>query len=576
MTELSDPKRNLIKLLILTACCAVIFMGALGALPLTDRDEGEYAAAAAEMVRTGDYLSPRLNDRYYFEKPILIFWLVAGSYLIFGHNEFAVRLPSAVAAVLLVLLVFIWAKREFGERAGLWSAACLTLCLGTLIIGRMALTDMPLTLLTTAALFAYFRAMHPASRPGRWWFRLAFLFMGLAFLTKGPVALAVCLGVAGAHVLLNRRLVQTLKKTPWLSGLALFAVVALPWYIAAWLIHGQPFITHFFLEQNLYRLTRSLLGLGPGLLLYLPVILIAFFPWIGLAVPAATTALTRTPRSDRVRDPAADLVFFAGIWVVVVFVVFSFAQTKLPSYIYPLFPALALLSGRAVARLQEGSVSIGSRLVSLSITVLVGLLLAGVIGALPWLFPSLIRKLKFNYDAFEYAFGGRPPDLIWVCLAAAAGLAVMTLSFALVMRRPRGRKGWVWLAAITGLGLGLVVGPLQATLLNYLQQPARQMALTVRNRAHKRDVVLTYALWKPTLFFYLDRKGPVDRIRYGGNPDERARNRKILADRLAGPDRVWVITRRRLEDDLKGIPHFKTVRRAGGYLLGVNRRFSQR
>lgn len=557
---------------LLALWCLVLFFTGLWATPLTDRDEGEYGASVAEMVRTGDYLTPRLNGRHYFEKPILAFWLIAASYQIFGHNELAVRLPSALCAVLLVLMTFMFVSRKAGERVGLWAAVCLTLCLGSLMIGRTVLTDMPLTLFTTASLFAFFEAVHrPDRQSSRRWFVLAFVALGLAFLTKGPVALAVCLGAAGVYLLANRSLIPTLKRVPWLWGLLAFALVAGPWYVTSLMVHGEKFWRGFFIGQNVARLTSSVLGMGASFLLYLPVMVVFFFPWIGLAVPGLAAGLRPGRRDIRLRDPDQDLDFMCAWWVIVVLAVFSLAQTKLPNYIFPLFPALAVLAGRTIVRLQDGATGPWTKLVAGLLVVPLGLLLSAMLGAMPRLLPRLAARAKPRFDSSEYAFLARElPDMNWIWLALAFVLVVAVVLFGLAL--VRARKQWTWPATAMAVLVffALVFGPLQVIMLNYLQAPAKRTALLVKRLARPGDQVATYALWKPTLFFYLDRPQPTERIQLGDKRWKWLTGRRRLETIMTGRARVWVITRARLEPELSATTNFHRVTRQGGYLVFSN------
>ncbi len=569
--------QSLFRRLVVLGCLAVFFIG-LGATPLTDRDEGEYASAVAEMVRTGNYLSPTLNGRHYFEKPILTFWLIAASYRLFGHNEFAVRLPSALCAALLILLVYLFAARVDGGRVALWAAVCLTLCLGTLMIGRTVLTDMPLALFTTGALFAFFRAVRePVSKRAGPWYLLAGAALGLAFLTKGPVALAICVGPALIFVVADRIVQKTLRQWPWLLlGLIVFLVIAAPWYVAMLAVYGAKFWHGFFLAQNVSRLTSSVLGMGASFLLYLPVVLIFFFPWIGLAGPGLAWALRPGGKEARREDPRRDLDFLCAWWVIVVLVAFSVAQTKLPSYIFPLFPALAILAGRTLVRLQEGMAGRWTRIWAGLIVLPVGLILVVLLTVLPRALPRLAAGAKLRFDSSEYAFlASNLPDLTWIWLVMAGLLAVALVLFVRGLIRPRGRWSWPALAAAVGVFFIVLFGPLQGALLGYLQTPAVRAARLVKTMAGPTDLVATYALWKPTLFFYLDRPEAVERIQFGDKRWKWLAGRGRLERIMTGHRRVWVITRARLEPELSAATNFHRVARLGGYLVFSNRPVSR-
>src|SRR3989454_4937883 len=144
---------------LLLVLCALLFFLGLGTLGLTDRDEGSNAEAAREMVESGDWLTPTLNGTPRFAKPILIYWLIACSYLVFGVSEFTARLPSALFGTLFVLMQYAFATRLLGPTVGFRAALMLLLNFEVLAIGRMVLTDMVLVFFTTLSIFSFFLAM---------------------------------------------------------------------------------------------------------------------------------------------------------------------------------------------------------------------------------------------------------------------------------------------------------------------------------------------------------------------------------------------------------------------------------
>src|SRR5437870_10416474 len=166
----ASPSRAHLALLLVI--CALVFFLGLGALGLTDRDEGSNAEAAREMVESGDWLTPMLNGTPRFAKPILIYWLIACSYLVFGVSEFTARLPSALFGTLLVLMQYAFATRLLGPTVGFRAALMLLLNFEVLAIGRMVLTDMVLVFFTTLSIFSFFLASSSStvdSRVKRWY-----------------------------------------------------------------------------------------------------------------------------------------------------------------------------------------------------------------------------------------------------------------------------------------------------------------------------------------------------------------------------------------------------------------------
>ena len=270
----------------------------LGDTPLSDRDEGEYGASVAAMYRSGDFVIPTLNGQYYLEKPIMVFWAIAGAWELVGHNELGARLPSAVSAFLLICLTWAFAyaiTRDWLQ--SVLAAACLAFTPLFVLLARACLTDMMLTLWTTGALYCFFLGSEAEKGPHRKWFRLGWLFFGLAFLTKGPVGPAVVLPSALLYAVWQRRLWSTLARAEILFGVLLFLVVNLPWYGLAFYELRHDFWQAFFMSQNVRRFSEVLLGHGGGFLYYLPVVLLGCFPFVGSGAGVMVKALARTPLS---------------------------------------------------------------------------------------------------------------------------------------------------------------------------------------------------------------------------------------------------------------------------------------
>src|SRR3989454_306254 len=227
------------RLALLLALCALLFFLGLGTLGLTDRDEGSNAEAAREMVASGDWITPTLNGALRFAKPILIYWLISGSYLAFGVSEFTARLPSALFGTLLVLMQYAFATRMFGPTVGLRAALMLLLNFEVLALGRMVLTDMVLVFFTTLSIFCFFLAASPPAGEGRGkrWYWGFYIGMALATLTKGPVGVLVPLLAVIPYLLLTGRWRAVARECRLLPGTAVFifftlSSTRLPHYIA--------------------------------------------------------------------------------------------------------------------------------------------------------------------------------------------------------------------------------------------------------------------------------------------------------------------------------------------------------
>ncbi len=542
---------------------AVVFFACLGSTALSDRDEGEYAASVAEMRRSGDYLVPRLNGRLYLEKPILIFWAVAASQYLFGQNEFAARLPSALSAWLLGLLLLLGVRRAGGRRWwGVLSAAAFCFSPLVVLVGRAVLTDMLLTLFTTASLLSFFIASQGDDREDRRWYLAAWTCLGLGFLAKGPVALAVVLPPAAIYSALCGRLVHNLKRSrPHWGGLV-FLAINLPWYGWAFYRLGEVFWQGFFVSQNLVRFSQVLLGHGGSVLYYLPVLLLGMFPFSALAWPPLLTALFKESRGARQASPEQRLRLFAAVSATWTVVVFSLAATKQINYVLPAMPFLAILAADLWHRLLgagQGALP-GRRGFAVSLVVLAALW-AAALALAPWglahYWDQVVASIRF--DSSEYALAAAPPDLgLWPWLAA--GAAVLAAGAWLLAGRVRAGAAVAGGCLAAALFASITMGGLLGRVSDQVQAPAVEMARQVRTAFQGRRVImLSYGLWKPSLLFYLDRSLYTYWVR---DPFPRGlflRHRPVV-----------VFSRVRLADRLQDQPGFVELKRAGGYLLGGN------
>jgi 4-amino-4-deoxy-L-arabinose transferase-like glycosyltransferase len=279
-------------LALLLALCAPLFFLGLGTLGLTDRDEGSNAEAAREMVESGDWITPTLNGAPRFAKPILIYWLISGSYLAFGVSEFTARLPSALFGTLLVLMQYAFATRMFGSTVGLRAALMLLLNIEVLAIGRMVLTDMVLVFFTTLSIFSFFLAMQGEGRAKRWYWGF-YIGMAMATLTKGPVGVLVPLLAVIPYLLFTRRWREIARECRLLPGTAVFLLIAAPWYAAMFLLHGAGY-AESARGDTFTRFFSVIGGHGGTILFYIPILFLGFFPWSGFLPAALVQALRGT------------------------------------------------------------------------------------------------------------------------------------------------------------------------------------------------------------------------------------------------------------------------------------------
>jgi 4-amino-4-deoxy-L-arabinose transferase-like glycosyltransferase len=324
--------------LLTVACLAAVLLFPKLSYPLVEPDEGRYAEIGREMLHSGDWIVPKLNDRTYADKPPLLYWLVALSLRFFGTHTWAARLVPAGAAFLTVLATFCLGSRTLGVRAGFLGAVALALMPGFVQSGRFLLTDGILTLFETVCLWTAYEACRGSRVRWSWWITSA-ACCALGVLTKGPVAPVTVAVPLVAFFWLNKNSARP-RLLHWAVFAGLTCALAAPWYIAM-IVRAPDFAWQFFIEHHLLRFFGPEYHEEP-IWFYVPVVMVACLPWSLLLIPLAQFLLNRAPDLGSLRPGALGfLVLWAG-WCLLFF---SLSRGKLPTYILPALPAIGLLLG---------------------------------------------------------------------------------------------------------------------------------------------------------------------------------------------------------------------------------------
>jgi 4-amino-4-deoxy-L-arabinose transferase-like glycosyltransferase len=317
----------------------LIWFGSLDYRHLVKPDEGRYAEISREMANTGDWITPRLNGIKYFEKPPLQYWITALAYQAFGVNEWTARLWTAVSGFLGIFVIGFAGSRLFGSQAGQLGALFLASNLYYVALGHINTLDMGLTFFLTVSLAAFLLAQKepPGAARERKWMLIAWGAAACAVLSKGLIGVVIPAATLVIYSLLNRDI------TPWrrlhvLPGLALFLVIAAPWFIAVTL-RNPEFPNFFFIHEHFQRYTSNVHRREEAPWYFLAILVIGLIPWIPLALHGAAKAwhMPATKEFSAQR--------FLVVWCGFVLLFFSVSGSKLPAYLLPLFPALALLLG---------------------------------------------------------------------------------------------------------------------------------------------------------------------------------------------------------------------------------------
>lgn len=327
----------------LLVALVALWFGKLADRQLAQPDEGRYAEIPREMVATGDWITPRINGIKYLEKPPLQYWGTAVAYELFGVSEWSARLWMALTGLAAVAFTWFAGRRLLGADAGLYGALALFASPYFVILSGVNTLDMGVASFLSIAVLAYLLSRQATARASeRNWMLVAWAAMALAVLSKGLIGIVLPLGALVAYTVWHRQL-AAVRRLYWLPGLATFLAIVAPWFVLA--ARANPeFLEFFFIHEHLQRFTRPDHGKPGPVWYFIPILLLAAAPWLVAVFRGLLRAWRAAPQGDAV-SPHRFLLF----WCIVVVGFFSISKSKLPPYILPMIPALALLAGDAIA-----------------------------------------------------------------------------------------------------------------------------------------------------------------------------------------------------------------------------------
>jgi 4-amino-4-deoxy-L-arabinose transferase-like glycosyltransferase len=343
-------RRGAIALLVVFA---LIWFANLDFRRLVHPDEGRYAEIPREMVSSGDWVTPRLNGIKYFEKPALQYWLTAAAYEAFGVREWTARLWPALAGFLGVFVVGYAGARLGGSGLGLAGAAVLVGSIGYTLEAHILTLDAGLALWMSIALGSLFMAQRDDATPGgtRAWMWTSWVAVALATLSKGLIGIVLPGGALIIYSLLTRDW-PVWRRLHIFSGALIFLVVTVPWFLAVSL-RNPEFFDFFFIHEHFTRFLTTEHHRQGAWWYFIPILALGILPWITLLGLTAIRMWTDAPTAAN----GFNWQRFALVWSVFIFVFFSASGSKLPSYILPMFPALALLIGWQWTRLDDAQLA---------------------------------------------------------------------------------------------------------------------------------------------------------------------------------------------------------------------------
>ena len=410
-------RQTLLHFAIMSVIAGSVFFTNLGKAKLWDRDEPRNAGCASEMLQRGDWVVPVFNSELRHQKPVLIYWFIMSAYMVLGETELAARIWSALLGMGTVWMTYGLGRRLINPNAGLIAAVGLSTSVMFTVAARAATPDSLLIFFSTLAVLFYVLGTfarqtdeNPAKHlkhPGKWFpqsYRYAigmYAAMAISVLAKGPVGLIVPTAIIGMFLLiqtlpvlpedywkrqgrLSKFLISCFRpfspkhffKTCWsmrpVTAILLTLLIAGPWYVWVGYRTGGDFPNQFLLGENIGRATNVLESHSGGIWFYPLTLLIGFFPWAVFCFPTALTVDRQLSHGSKYRTA----IIFALCWIGVQITLFTLASTKLPSYVTPCYPAIAILTGLTVHIWLSGKSSVAKFWFTLAIS---GLITSGLL-----------------------------------------------------------------------------------------------------------------------------------------------------------------------------------------------------
>ncbi|AFZ43689.1 glycosyl transferase family 39 [Halothece sp. PCC 7418] len=501
-------------LVIIFSLCTITFLWRLGSIGLIDETEPLFAEAARQMVETGNWVTPYYNGETRFDKPPLIYWLMAMGYQVLGVNEWAVRLPSALSALGLTGFVFFVldrvgvspfnsASNTVQKRWGSFiAAATLALTPEFIIWARTGVSDLLLTGCMGSALLCFFMGyinsetespppFFSLGKPSNWYISF-YIFTALAVLAKGPVGLVLPGLIMIAFLVYQGNLWQVFREMRVMSGWIIFLVLTVPWYILVILENGQSYIDSFFGYHNFQRFTGVVNDHDAPWYFYFLVVLIGFAP-LSVYLPSAIAQLQVWRRRVWKQQPREkQLGLFAFFWFITIFLFFTIAVTKLPSYVIPLLPAAAILMGLFWSNDQPENFS-----TALKVNILFNLIFVFALGAAFYYSPNLIGYDPAAPNLSEiYSQAGLhlAASVIWL----GAGLLI-----SLTLRAQQDIR-WLWGINLLAMLLTFVFVLQPAIFLvdQFRQKPLRELSKLEQQVRQPEEELIMIGMEKPSVAFY--------------------------------------------------------------------------
>ena len=524
-------------------------------LGLVGADEPRYAQIAHEMLvrfdsadtlkgRLSACVTPYLYGHPWLEKPALYYWRAMFLFQDFGVHDWSARLPSTTFAFIMIGLIYLHMRR-FRPGGHLDAALITVACVGIIGFSRGASTDMQMAAPLAIGLLGWYAWYETGSK---FWLYDIYFFTGLATLAKGPVAPFLAALIIAAFALLRREW-AIVRRSFWWPGMLLYFAMVLPWFIAVQ--HQNPtFFREFFLEHNLERFATDRYEHTQPFWYYLVVVVLAMMPWTVIAVRALVDGIQTSVVEWRLRHsrsathcashPGDAFPEFLVLWALIPILFFSFSQSKLPGYILPSIPPLAILTGDYLFRRRQPGLN---RWILLGHALLCGIMTVAVL-LLPW-FVAHGAQIPPAHALIAAALAASGATLLILIVTRGFGVARLRLVTCSVLV--------VLVLFLYGVGPFFGIPPVGATkrVIHLLDRTysARPLEEKLAAVAPKSETVAVFRVRRDIeygLSFYRNRE--VANYEQSGVPDEQ----HLLVARVTGRGGVDLHTPAALEEYLEG------------------------
>ncbi|GJL83795.1 MAG: glycosyl transferase [marine bacterium B5-7] len=529
-------KRNWIDLSLLAIVFTIWFGYGIGARALWSPDEGRYAEIPREMAESGDYLTPRLNGVKYFEKPPLVYWLTAGSIKWFGLQEWAFRLWPAILAIISCISVYLLGTVIYNRKSGITAAVVLATSPFYHIMAGALTLDMPLAALVTVSMTTFLIGVRQTrSLHRRLWLMCFYIFIALAVLTKGLIGIVIPGIVIGTWIMILGRW-HLLREIHLPGGLLVFIIISAPWHVMVSTANPE-FAWFYFVHEHLERYLTTVHQRYKPVWYFAAVLVLGMFPWSAFLPVQMRGALSRLWRD---RQQHVD-TWYLLLWATLPFIFFSASGSKLAPYILPVFPPLALLIGRTVSRIWDGS--IGMPKSASWILLFLGTTGALLFAALPWLAAEKISEIHAGREIVWLAYG------LAFAMLIAGSLPILTHRFL----ENRFQVTQLFASAV------LVTVMLSVTLPNLDEdRSVKSLALSIKQDLRPNDEIANYRNYYQDLPVYIEKRITLVRwdgeLEFGASVEDTSGwiiNESAFYQRWLQPNRMYVFTSNKHQDYLR-------------------------